>query len=414
MNQHTFAETEEEKERKELVENAANSLKRENTRSDTTVVDEKSEKKDEKEVKKKLGKLKKFLPTEEDLDKITLRTVWRYVDKQSDKNEEFEIERIQSLIRDIGRVYDPVVNKYKIATIQIEIIKFNDYVKVKNFWMMDKNSDFENLYNNAYLIGTPSNETECMFNYSNVGAMTICKTDEFIIQSIIFDKYQEHYTYSKPQTGIKKLTINQDEMTTQIVENILKKIHKNEKIEFNNELHKILESNIEIKQKQQLDTIKQNQIKNEIDKKDKFLAEKNKNRINFKDIKTYEDYLSVGGGLNWADLIEYCLNNSLYGLENLTHIPGSVGAAPVQNIGAYGVEVSSFIHSVECFNLLSQQQETIERDQCRFEYRNSIFKSKIGELNSIETTTGILTFKILNEHFDLKLNKKKIYKKITS
>ena len=279
MNQHTFAETEEEKERKELVENAANSLKRENTRSDTAVVDDKSEKKDEKEVKKKLGKLKKFLPTEEDLDKITLRTVWRYVDKQSDKNEEFGIERIQGLIRDIGRVYDPVVNKYKIATIQLEIIKFNDEEKIDKFWMIDKNSDLENLYDNAYLIGTPSDGTECIFNYSNVGAMTICKTDEFIIQSIIFDKYQEHYTYSKPQTGIKKLTINQFEMTTQIVENILKKIHKYEKMEFNNELHKILESNIEIKQKQQLDTIKQNQIKNEIDKKDKFLAEKKENKL---------------------------------------------------------------------------------------------------------------------------------------
>jgi len=279
MNQHTFAETEDEKERKELVENAANSLKRENTDSKTTVIDDKSEKKDEKEIKKKLGKLKKFLPTEEDLDKITLRSVWRYVDKQSDKNEEFGIERIQALIRDIGRVYDPIVNKYKVATIQIEIIKFNDEEKIKNFWMIDKNSDFENLYDNAYLIGTPSDGTECMFNYSNVGAMTICKTDEFIIQSIIFDKYQEHYTYSKPQTGIKKLTINQDEITTQIVENILKKIHKNEKIEFNNELHKILESNIEIKQKQQLDANKQNQIKNGVNKKDKFLAEKNENKL---------------------------------------------------------------------------------------------------------------------------------------
>ena len=279
MNQHTFAETEEVKERKELVENAANSLKRENTHSETTVMEDKSEKKDEKEIKKKLGKLKKFLPTEEDLDKITLRSVWRYVDKQSDKNEEFGIERIQALIRDIGRVYDPIVNKYKVATIQIEIIKFNDEEKIKNFWMIDKNSDFENLYDNAYLIGTPSDGTECMFNYSNVGAMTICKTDEFIIQSIIFDKYQEHYTYSKPQTGIKKLTINQDEITTQIVENILKKIHKNEKIEFNNELHKILESNIEIKQKQQLDANKQNQIKNGINKKDKFLAEKNENKL---------------------------------------------------------------------------------------------------------------------------------------
>jgi len=279
MNQHAFAETEEEKERKELVENTANSLKRENTRSDTAVLDDKSEKKDEKEVKKKLGKLKKLLPTEEDLDKITLRTVWRYVDKQSDKNEEFGIERIQALIRDIGRVYDPVVNKYKVATIQMEIIKFNDEEKIKNFWMIDKNSDLRNLYDNAYLIGTPSDGTECMFNYSNVGAMTICKTDEFIIQSIIFDKYQEHYTYSKPQTGIKKLTINQDEMTTQVVENIFKKINKNKKIEFNNELHKILESNIEIKQKQQLDAIKQNQTKNEMDKKDKFFTEKNENKL---------------------------------------------------------------------------------------------------------------------------------------
>ena len=99
-------------------------------------------------------------------------------------------------------------------------------------------------------------------------------------------------------------------------------------------------------------------------------------QVNFKDIKTCEDYLSVGGGVDWADLIEYCLNNNLYGIENLTHIPGSVGAAPVQNIGAYGVEVSSFIHSVECFNLLTRQEETIDREECKFEYRNSIFKSK--------------------------------------
>ena len=99
-------------------------------------------------------------------------------------------------------------------------------------------------------------------------------------------------------------------------------------------------------------------------------------QVNFKDIKMYEDYLAVGGGVDWADFIEYCLNNNLYGIENLTHIPGSVGAAPVQNIGAYGVEVSSFIHSVECFNLLTQQQETIKKKECKFEYRNSIFKSK--------------------------------------
>src|SRR5210317_2175998 len=98
--------------------------------------------------------------------------------------------------------------------------------------------------------------------------------------------------------------------------------------------------------------------------------------VQIQDIKSTNDHVSVGAGLDWSDLIEHCLKNQLYGLENLTHIPGSVGAAPVQNIGAYGVEVSSFIHSVECFNLLTKQQETIDRAQCKFEYRNSIFKSK--------------------------------------
>jgi UDP-N-acetylmuramate dehydrogenase len=99
-------------------------------------------------------------------------------------------------------------------------------------------------------------------------------------------------------------------------------------------------------------------------------------KINLKDIKIYEDYVSVGAGVDWGDLIEFCLSNELYGIENLTHIPGSVGAAPVQNIGAYGVEISSYIISVECFNLTSEIFETLHKDECKFSYRDSIFKSK--------------------------------------
>ena len=71
-----------------------------------------------------------------------------------------------------------------------------------------------------------------------------------------------------------------------------------------------------------------------------------------------------------------CLKNKLYGIENLTHIPGSVGAAPVQNIGAYGVEISSFIISNECFNLKTNKLETLNNDQCDFKYRYSLFKLK--------------------------------------
>ena len=259
-------EIENEEERKIAVEKASDALKRNNTRSEPEITIE-PEKIEEKEVKKKLGKLKKLLPTEAELDEITLGTVWRYVDKQSQKNEEENIEVIQGLVRDIGRVYDPVVNKFKVATIQIEIIKFEDFNNLKNYWFNEKNSSLANLYDNAYLVGKPNEHTECLFNYSNNGAITICKTDEFVIQSIIFDKYQEHYMYSKPQTGFKKLELNQDEMTTRIVEKILEKIQKNVEITSNGNLYKILESNREIKERE---------YNKESDEQNKFLVEKNK------------------------------------------------------------------------------------------------------------------------------------------
>ena len=259
-------EIEGEEERKIAAEKASDALKRNNTRSEPEITTE-PEKIEEKEVKKKLGKLKKLLPTEEELDEITLGTVWRYVDKQSQKNEEENIEVIQGLVRDIGRVYDPVVNKFKVATIQIEIIKFEDFNNLKNYWFNEKNSSLANLYDNAYLVGKPNEHTECLFNYSNNGAITICKTDEFVIQSIIFDKYQEHYMYSKPQTGFKKLELNQDEMTTRIVEKILEKIQKNMEITSNGNLYKILESNREIKERE---------YNKELDEQNKFLVEKNK------------------------------------------------------------------------------------------------------------------------------------------
>ncbi len=278
IHQSALAETEESKDREKEVKEADAELKRENSHSDKKVSTNETEKKDKKEVKKKLSKLKKFLPTEEEFDEITLRTVWRYVDKQSDKNEEESIEVIQGLVRDIGRVYDPVVNKFKVATIQIEIIKFEDFNKLKSYWLNEKNSNLVNLYENAYLVGKPNEYAECLFNYSNNGAMTICKTDEFVIQSIIFDKYQEHYMYSKPQIGFKKLELNQDEMTTRIVESILKKIQKNTETSNKYELYKILESNREIIQRENNKEINEREDIKEINAQTKLLEEKNKNK----------------------------------------------------------------------------------------------------------------------------------------
>ena len=86
--------------------------------------------------------------------------------------------------------------------------------------------------------------------------------------------------------------------------------------------------------------------------------------------------IKVGAGLKWDSLVEYCGEKNWSGLENLTLIPGNVGSSPVQNIGAYGTEVSEHIHLVECFNLKTKKNETISKDECNFEYRTSTFKNK--------------------------------------
>jgi UDP-N-acetylmuramate dehydrogenase len=90
----------------------------------------------------------------------------------------------------------------------------------------------------------------------------------------------------------------------------------------------------------------------------------------------------VAAGENWHDWVTFALNQGWYGLENLALIPGSVGAAPVQNIGAYGVEVAQLIESVEVWNLNTEQIEVLPAKACDFSYRNSRFK-RATELNEM-------------------------------
>lgn len=85
--------------------------------------------------------------------------------------------------------------------------------------------------------------------------------------------------------------------------------------------------------------------------------------------------LSVDAGVEWDYLVKYCVENKYWGLENLSGIPGTVGAAPVQNIGAYGVEVKEVIDSVEVFNTETENFEYFTNEQCDFKYRYSIFKN---------------------------------------
>ena len=85
-------------------------------------------------------------------------------------------------------------------------------------------------------------------------------------------------------------------------------------------------------------------------------------------------YVRAGGGLLLDDLIASLLDQGISGLENLSLIPGTVGAAPIQNVGAYGVEVGSLIESVETINLKNGKRQCFSSAQCNFAYRYSIFK----------------------------------------
>ena len=88
--------------------------------------------------------------------------------------------------------------------------------------------------------------------------------------------------------------------------------------------------------------------------------------------------VSVGAGENWHDFVAWTLEHNLPGLENLALIPGTVGAAPIQNIGAYGAEVADYLACVEVFDYKEQAFVTLNKADCHFAYRDSYFKQNPG------------------------------------
>ncbi len=104
-------------------------------------------------------------------------------------------------------------------------------------------------------------------------------------------------------------------------------------------------------------------------------------RCTFKQIKVMKEdqdeiWLSVGAGVEWHDLVKYTVDNNWWGLENLALIPGTVGAAPVQNIGAYGSEARDCITRVQTLNIYDGQRTEFRNSECNFGYRTSIFKQE--------------------------------------
>lgn len=87
-------------------------------------------------------------------------------------------------------------------------------------------------------------------------------------------------------------------------------------------------------------------------------------------------YVQAGAGENWHQFVLYCIQHNLAGVENLSLIPGNVGASPMQNIGAYGVDVKDVFHSLEAYHIKDKKIVTFTLNDCEFGYRESVFKRK--------------------------------------
>ncbi|RCH55609.1 UDP-N-acetylenolpyruvoylglucosamine reductase [Mucilaginibacter hurinus] len=87
--------------------------------------------------------------------------------------------------------------------------------------------------------------------------------------------------------------------------------------------------------------------------------------------------VEAGGGEVWNDLVNFCVDHNLSGMENLSLIPGSVGASPIQNIGAYGVELKDVFESCEAFEIATNTFRNFGKSDCKFGYRDSVFKTEL-------------------------------------
>lgn len=119
-------------------------------------------------------------------------------------------------------------------------------------------------------------------------------------------------------------------------------------------------------------------------------------------------WLKIASGEDWHDVVLFTVDKKYWGIENLSLIPGTVGAAPIQNIGAYGVEIKDIIDDVFAFNIETSEKKIFSKDECKFGYRESIFKNELKDkyfisaivLKLSKIPKVNLSYKILNEYLE--------------
>ncbi|MEK7464033.1 MAG: UDP-N-acetylmuramate dehydrogenase [Patescibacteria group bacterium] len=129
--------------------------------------------------------------------------------------------------------------------------------------------------------------------------------------------------------------------------------------------------------------------------------------------------VTAAAGESWDALVQATVDRGLYGFENLSYIPGTVGAAPVQNIGAYGSEIKDALESVYVLDVLKDEYKTIKNSECKFAYRTSIFKQEPGRYVVLSMTcilkkkAGLnISYKDVQEYFSFKKIKEPTLKQV--
>lgn len=122
--------------------------------------------------------------------------------------------------------------------------------------------------------------------------------------------------------------------------------------------------------------------------------------------------VKAGAGVNWHSFVSYCLDNNYAGVENLALIPGNVGASPMQNIGAYGIEIKDVFHSLEAVHIKNGERMLFDKAACEFGYRESIFKGKHkGEIVITSVTYRLNKIPVFNTSYgaiEIELEKMKV------
>ena len=166
---------------------------------------------------------------------------------------------------------------------------------------------------------------------------------------------------------------------------------------------------IDVKARQFVDIISIDELKEIIKKENEFFLlgggsnllltddiQKTVIHINTKGIEVIREtndhvYVKVHAGENWHHFVLWCIEHNYGGVENLSLIPGNVGTAPIQNIGAYGVELKDVMHSLEALEIESVVAKIFSNKECEFGYRNSVFKNKLKGKYVITSVTFKLT-----------------------